>query len=90
VEKPKREIGWRLQVSAWCNGYATEGASCIAAFETLGWSEVLSMTAVLNVRSQAVMKRLGMFHDPADHFDHPDLELDHPRQPHVICRLKKA
>jgi hypothetical protein len=31
-----------------------------------------------------------MSHDPADDFDHPDLKLDHPPQPHVNYRLKKA
>ncbi|NUT21164.1 MAG: GNAT family N-acetyltransferase [Hamadaea sp.] len=56
------EIGWRLARSAWGHGYATEAARAVLdyGFDRLGLAEILSITAVGNVRSQAVMRRLGM------------------------------
>lgn len=56
------EIGWRLARDAWGYGYASEAASASLrdAFDRLGVSEVLAYTAADNVRSQAVMERLGL------------------------------
>lgn len=67
------EIGWRLARAAWGHGYATEAARAVLAygFEALGLPEILALAAVGNVRSHAVMARLGMTHDPADDFDDP-------------------
>jgi len=39
-----------------------------------------------NLRSRAVMERLGMTHDPAEDFDHPALQADHPLARHVLYR----
>jgi RimJ/RimL family protein N-acetyltransferase len=67
------EIGWRLARRAWGHGYATEAARAALAygFGTLGRPEILAIAAAGNVRSRAVMSRLGMTHDPADDFDDP-------------------
>ena len=91
VFTPCVEVGWRLTRDAWGHGYATEAAqACLRyAFGQLQLDEVVSFTAVQNVRSQAVMRRLGMQHDPADDFDHPKLE-GHPLQRHVLFRLGNA
>ncbi|MFE5581215.1 GNAT family N-acetyltransferase [Kitasatospora sp. NPDC056531] len=79
------EIGWRLARSAWGHGYATEAARAVLAygFDTLDLSEVLALTAAANLRSQAVMRRLGMSHDPAEDFD--DAEGDR----NVVFRLRR-
>jgi len=55
--EPRREVGWRLPVDRWGNGYATEGASAALryVFDELGWQEVVAMTAASNERSQKVM-----------------------------------
>ena len=86
---PCVEIGWRLKRSAWGQGYATEAArACLVhGFETLGLSEVVSFTTVLNEPSQAVMRRLGMHTDPAEDFDHPRVPEGHPVRRHVLYRL---
>ena len=56
----------------------------------LGLDEIVSFTAPANVRSRAVMERIGMTHDPADDFDHPNLSEGHPLQRHVLYRLPRA
>jgi ribosomal-protein-alanine N-acetyltransferase len=43
----------------------------------LGLDGVISLTASTNVRSQAVMERIGMCHDPSSDFAHPRLAADH-------------
>ena len=48
------------------------------------------MTALSNVRSQRVMQRLGMTHDPADDFDNPNLRPDHALRRHVLYRLRRS
>jgi RimJ/RimL family protein N-acetyltransferase len=39
-----------------------------------------------NVRSQAVMDRLGMTRDPDGDFDHPNVPVGHPLRPHWLYR----
>jgi RimJ/RimL family protein N-acetyltransferase len=82
------EIGWRLSRPAWGHGYATEAARAVLAFgfDTLGLREILAVTAVGNERSQAVMRRLGMSHDPADDFDDPTVAVG-PLRHSVLFRL---
>jgi ribosomal-protein-alanine N-acetyltransferase len=83
------EVGWRFAVEAWGHGYATEAARAAVAwgFDVLGLDQIASWTTVGNVKSQAVMQRIGMTHDPADDFDHPRLPEGHPQRPHVLYRL---
>lgn len=87
---PCIEVGWRLARPFWSRGYATEGArACLRfGFQELGLGEIVSFTATGNIRSQAVMRRLGMTHDPADDFDHPGLPEGHPLRRHVLYRVK--
>jgi len=47
----------------------------------------VSFTVPANVRSRAVMERLGMTHDPTDDFDHPRLPEGDPLRRHVLYRL---
>ncbi|GLY81943.1 GNAT family N-acetyltransferase [Actinoallomurus iriomotensis] len=86
---PAVEIGWRLTRSSWGHGYASEAAqrALTFAFDDLRLAEVVSMTSHTNLRSQMVMKRIGMSNDPADDFDHPLVDEDHPLQPHVLWRM---
>lgn len=88
---PGHEIGWRLAPQYWGAGYASEGAKAVLqyGFETLGFSKILSFTAVNNVRSQAVMKRIGMSRVENGDFDHPDLGPDDPHRRHVLFRAER-
>lgn len=89
---PCVESGWRLARAAWGQGYATEAArACLVwGFGTLELDEVVSFTVPANVRSRAVMERLGMRRDPEGDFEHPDLPPDSPLRRHVLYRLKRG
>jgi RimJ/RimL family protein N-acetyltransferase len=85
------EIGWRLHPHAQGQGLATEGAAAARdwAFEVLGRDEIVAITAATNLRSQAVMRRLGMIHQPDRDFDHPRLAPDHPLRRHVFWAVRR-
>ncbi|MGW3243746.1 GNAT family N-acetyltransferase [Streptomyces sp. NPDC001070] len=82
------EIGWRLARAAWGKGYATEAALAVLAFgfRTLGLPEILAVTTATNLRSQAVMRRIGMTRDPAGDFDDPSAP-EGPLRPNVLYRI---
>jgi RimJ/RimL family protein N-acetyltransferase len=82
---PALEIGWRFAVEAWGQGYATEGARAALAwaFAELDPPEVVAITARTNLRSQAVMRRIGMVPVPARDFDHPRVPDESPLKAHV-------
>ncbi len=82
------EVGWRLAARAWHRGYASEAArAAVGVGFDAGLAEIWSMTAVLNERSQAVMRRIGMsWH--AD-FEHPSIEPGHALRRHVLYRLAR-
>ena len=80
------EIGWRLARSSWGHGYATEAARATLefGFSGLGLGEIFAITTATNVRSQAVMRRLGMTRNPADDFEDSTVPADSPLRHHVI------
>ncbi|MDQ0994272.1 RimJ/RimL family protein N-acetyltransferase [Streptomyces sp. V3I7] len=85
------EIGWRLTRSAWGQGYATEAARTVLAhgFDRLGLPEILAVTTAANLRSQAVMRRIGMTRDPAGDFDDPAVP-EGPLHPNVLFRITRG
>jgi ribosomal-protein-alanine N-acetyltransferase len=88
---PSTEVGWRLACAHWGNGFATEAAAqALHLARALGLAEVVSFTATTNSRSQAVMRRLGMTHDPRDDFDHPALPPGHVLRRHVLYRWRPS
>ena len=88
---PGVELGWRLSPNAQGSGFATEGARAALAwgFANLPNDELIAFTAQGNVRSQAVMRRIGMAHEPARDFDHPALADDHPLRRHVVFAARR-
>jgi RimJ/RimL family protein N-acetyltransferase len=86
---PAVEVGWRLHPDQWGHGYATEaaGASLRFGFEEAGLDEIIAFTTTVNTRSQAVMERIGMVHDPDADFDHPSLPEGSPLRRHVLYRV---
>jgi len=88
---PCVEIGWRLARNAWGKGLATEAARAAlrVAFEQLALPEVVSFTAVGNVRSRAVMERIGL-RDANQDFEHPAITEGHPLRRHCLYRITRA
>lgn len=85
---PCVEVAWRLGRAHWGKGFATEAARAALdfGFDHLGLPEIVSFTARSNVRSKAVMERLGMEAD--GEFDHPALAEGHWLRRHVLYRKK--
>ena len=86
---PTVEVGWRLAYDFWGRGYATEGAiACLRyGFEKLNLNEIVSFTAIQNMRSRRIMEKIGLHHNPKDDFDHPKLQEGHLLRKHVLYRL---
>ncbi len=64
------EVGYRLHVSQWGKGYATEIARELVrfGFEDLGLSRIVAITHPENVRSQRVIAKLGFRYEGERHF----------------------
>jgi len=60
--------------------------STTATFEMFGLHEIVSFTVPANLRSRAVMEKIGMDRDPQEDFDHPTIPDNHPLRPHVLYR----
>ena len=88
---PCVEVGWRLAFEQWGNGYATEAATRALeiGFETLALSEIVAFTALGNVRSRAVMKRLKT-RDTGETFDHPQVPVGSSLRRHCLYRLSRT
>jgi RimJ/RimL family protein N-acetyltransferase len=87
---PCIEIGWRLDKAFWGKGLASEAAKMSLAygFRHLQLSEIVSFTATLNKRSEAVMQRIGMQKQSA-HFYHPALDPNSELSEHVLYRISR-
>lgn len=88
---PCVEIGWRLASDVWGQGIATEGARAAVhhALQDLGLDEIVSFAVPANQRSIRIMQKIGMTHDAADDFEHPNLPVGHPLRHHVLYRLRR-
>jgi len=88
------ELGWALRGEFWGRGYAAEiGRAGLAfAFDVLGVQAVVSCTVRHNVRSRAVMQRIGMRYAGEVHsrglVDGLDGERDDA--PHAVCVLLRT
>lgn len=59
---PRVEIGWRLNRSAWGQGYGTEAAQPFVAhaFEEVGLPEIVADIDARNVASHRIAEKIGM------------------------------
>jgi RimJ/RimL family protein N-acetyltransferase len=87
---PGVEVGWRLARKHRGQGYATE-AACAAlevGFVRLDLPEIVSFTTAGNVRSRAVMERIGM-RDARQDFEYPGFPEGHPLRRHCLYRIAR-
>lgn len=84
---PNWEIGWRISDRFWHRGYATEAANaCIGyARKNRLCARLYSFTAVSNIPSENVMKRIGMTCD--GRFMHPALPDGHWLKEHLLYSI---
>lgn len=89
---PAVEIGWRILPEFWNRGYATEAAlkSLWFGFEVLGLEEIISFTAVGNVKSQRIMEKIGMNRCMEKDFLHPKVPDGSVLKAHVVYSKKKS
>lgn len=87
---PCVEIGWRLARLQWGNGFATEAASaCLnIGFTKFDLETIYSFTTLENIRSRAVMKRIGM-EDTKRNFSHPFVPAESGLQAHCLFEISK-
>lgn len=80
------EIGWALAPDAWGCGFAVEAARAVIAHGLTRGDvpEILAFTGATNIRSEAVMQRLGMVRTSERDFDHPALAREHPLRRHIV------
>jgi len=67
-------LGYRLRVSAWGRGYATEGAQALIrrTFSELGVSQVVATTMAVNSASRRVLEKAGLRYVRTVHLDWPE------------------
>jgi RimJ/RimL family protein N-acetyltransferase len=86
---PGVEIGWRLSRDFWGKGYASEAA--LAALEIgflqMKLREIVAFTAEHNLRSRAVMSRIGLGY-AGEKFEHPGVPPGHSLRTHVLYRIE--
>lgn len=85
-----REQSDALAQAHWGRGFATEAArgALQIGFEVLKLQEIVAFTAPANIRSRAVMERLGMQMDAAT-FEHPGVPVGHVLRTHCNYRLTR-
>jgi RimJ/RimL family protein N-acetyltransferase len=86
---PCVEIGWRFARHTWGQGFASEAArgALQVGFERLGFDEIVAFTTVGNLRSAAVMERIGMHEDVAGAFNHPSVPEGNALRRHRLFRI---
>ena len=85
------EIGWRLGHAHWGQGYAREAAEASLAWlwANTPTERAWAITVPANVRSRALMERIGMARVEDGDFDHPALVEGHPLRRHVLYRIDR-
>ena len=86
---PCVDIGWRLSKNFWNRGFATEGAKrCLEfGFEDLKLEKIVAIAPKVNVKSEAVMRKIGM--RKVKNFQHPLLQLYPQIQECVLYEIIK-
>jgi RimJ/RimL family protein N-acetyltransferase len=87
---PCVEVGWRLSKENWGQGFATEAAkACLHfGFVKLGLDTIYAFTSIHNIRSENVMRKIGMIKEC--YFDHPLIDDGSFLKKHVLYKVDKG
>lgn len=85
---PAVEVGWRLARAYWGRGIASEAATAALEVGLTQVDSIVSFTALTNVRSQRVMKRIGMCRE--QEFEHTLVDTPAHLRPHVLYRADRS
>lgn len=87
---PAVHLTTKFAAHTWRQRYATEAAyeALRDGFERVGLLEIVAITSRRNEPSWRGMASIGMTHDPADDFAHPDLGEGHPLRDQVLYRIR--
>lgn len=87
---PAVEIAWRLRREYWGRGIAFRASRMAEdyAFSALKLPQLVSFTAVGNLKSRSLMERLGFQRKEDEDFMHPRVPLDSPILRHVLYRKR--
>lgn len=87
---PAVQLTTKFAALTWRQHYASEAAyeALRDGFERVGLVEVVAYTSRLNEPSWRGMAAIGMTHDPAGDFAHPDLAEGHPLRDQVLYRIR--
>jgi RimJ/RimL family protein N-acetyltransferase len=97
-ERPRHPLGscieaaWRFAREVWGHGYATEAARAtfIDGFNRCALATITSWAPSVNLRSQGVMRRIGMRRRPERDFEAPALPAGHHLRPHVVFTAERS
>lgn len=87
---PAVQLTTKLAAHTWRKHFASEAAfeAMRDGFERVGLVEIVAFTSLRNEPSWRGMAFIGMTHDPADDFPHPDLADGHPLRDQVLYRIR--
>jgi RimJ/RimL family protein N-acetyltransferase len=87
---PAVHLTTKFAAHTWRQHYASEAAYEVLrdGFERVGLVEIVAYTSRQNEPSWRGMAAIGMTHDAADDFAHPDLPDDHPLRDQVLYRIR--
>ncbi len=83
------EIGWRLKSTVWGQGLASEGAkACLEyGFNILRLEEVVSFTSKINIKSEAIMKKIGLM--KVKEFNNRNIKQGSELELHILYKLSR-
>jgi len=87
---PAVHLTTKFAARTWRQHYASEAAYEVLrdGFDRVGLVEVVAFTSRRNEPSWRGMAAIGMTHDDADDFAHPDLAEGHPLRDQVLYRIR--
>jgi len=88
---PGIELGWRLDKRFWRKGYAAEAASACIKYGLLDLKvdELIAYTAIQNIASIGVMKKIGMSNSGIT-FNHPLVDSQSILRQHCLYSISAS